>query len=243
MFSRTIVILTFLLISLVPDWAFTTEIPQLNSLVMDRAGVLSNRVERGLAQALLRIKRQHGHELAVLTINSLDGNNIEEHSIAIVDQWQLGQKGKDNGLLFLVAIDDRKMRIEVGRGLEGDIPDVIAGRIIREIKPYFKKGDYQSGILAGMIHITQRLGLTLKGTPRPPAKPRSGGISLSSLFFLFLMLATLFGRRGGGILPFIMMGSMMGGGGRGGFGGGGFSGGGSFGGGGGFSGGGASGGW
>jgi uncharacterized protein len=229
------------------------EIPALKSLVVDQAGVLSNRVEQALAQALVQIKRQHGYEIAVLTISSLEDDSLEDYSIKVSDSWKLGAKGKDNGLLFLVAIDDRKMRFEVGRGLEGSIPDIVAGRIIRSIKPYFKKGDYQSGIILAVSQVTEKLGVQLQGAPKAHRRRRAGGRSSGSLLLLFFIMATVFGRgfrggRGGGILSAVLLGSMMGGGGRyrggGGFSsGGGFGGGGSFGGGGGFSGGGASGGW
>ncbi|MBT7668866.1 MAG: TPM domain-containing protein, partial [Bdellovibrionales bacterium] len=167
------------------------EVPALNSLVVDQAGVLSNRVEQALAQALGQIKRKNGHEIAVLIVGSLEGESIDGYSIKVVDSWQLGAKGKDQGVLFLVAIDDRKMRIEVGRGLEGVVPDIVAGRIISSVKPYFKKGDYQSGIVVGVAQIAEKLGVKLQGAPVVQRRRRAGRGSSGSLLFIFFMMAAL----------------------------------------------------
>jgi uncharacterized protein len=95
----------------------------------------------------------------VLTVASLEGESIEEYSIRVVDSWKLGQKGKDNGVLLLVARDDRKVRIEVGRGLEGDLPDITCGSIIRkQVLPRFKEGDYDAGVIDGVQAILAAIG-------------------------------------------------------------------------------------
>lgn len=223
--------------------AYTLEVPRLTSPVVDKAGLLSPKVKRALAQSLVQVKRQTGNEIAILTIKSLKDETIEGYSIKVTDQWKLGDKEKDNGVLFLIALDDKKMRIEVGQGLEGMIPDVVAGRIINEVKRYFRKGDFQSGIILGTSQIAEKSGAKLSNAPRVRNRRSGRGIS-SLLFFGFMLLAMIFGRGGrgggGGLLAGMLLGSALGGGrSSGGFGG--SSGG--FGGGGGFSGGGASGGW
>jgi len=222
------------------------EVPSLLPVV-DQAGLLSRQVRAQLTNALIAIKNQTGNEIAVLTVKSLEGESIDGYSIKVTDKWKLGSKEKDNGVLFLISMNDRKMRIEVGQGLEGDLPDARAGQIIRAIKPYFKRGDYKAGIILGVSQIAQNIGVELKGAPKVRnrrSRKRSSGL----FFIIILVLSFLFrgrGGRGGGMMSMLLLGSMMGGGRSSGFGGGGgFSGGsGGFGGGGGFSGGGASGGW
>ena len=219
--------------------SFALEVPRLTSPVVDNAGLLSRKVKRALTNALIQIKRQTGNEIGVLTIKSLEGETIDGYSIKVTDQWKLGDEKKDNGILFLISLDDRKMRIEVGQGLEGVIPDITAGRIIREVKPYFKRQDYQSGIILGVSQIAEKIGVKLTNAP-PVRNRRSKRGSGIFAFIFFIIISMLFGRRGrGGLLSGLLLGSMMGGrsSGGGGFGGGGFGGGG------GFSGGGASGDW
>ena len=158
-------------------------------------------------------------------------------------------------MLLLIATQDRKVRIEVGQGLEGDLPDALAGKIIRAgIIPFFKEGQINTGVLTGLGMIAASIGGELENIPasQMQRKKRAGGANLGYLLFLafFLFGPTMFGRRGRGrrggigssLLSGLLLGSILSGG-RGGFGGGGFGGGGFGGGGGGFSGGGASGGW
>jgi uncharacterized protein len=246
--KRNFLFLLFLLFSFN---SFALEVPRLSSPVIDNAGLLSKQVSSALALALVKVKRDTGNEIAVLTVKSLEDETIDGYSIKVTDKWKLGSKNKDNGVLFLIALDDRKMRIEVGQGLEGMLPDIEAGRIIREVQRYFKKGDYKSGIIIGVSQIANKTGAKLTNTPRVRDR-RSSRSSGSLIIFIIIGLASIFGRggrggRGGGLLTGLLLGSMMGGsrssGGFGGSSGGGFSGGGGFGGGGGFSGGGASGGW
>jgi uncharacterized protein len=216
------------------------EVPALLPVV-DEAGLLSRQVRTQLTDALIAIKRQTGNEIAVLTVKSLEGESIEGYSIQVTDKWKLGSKEKDNGVLFLISVDDRKMRIEVGQGLEGDLPDARAGQIIRAIRPYFKRGEYKTGIVLGVSEIAKNIGVELKGAPRARNR-RSGRGNSGLLIIVVLILSFIFRGRGrGGLVSGLLLGSMMGGGRSSG---GGFSsGGGGFGGGGGFSGGGSSGSW
>lgn len=231
--------------------AYSLDVPRLTAPVVDLAGVLSRPEQAKISASLLQFKRKYGPQLQVLVVPTLGDETIESYSIKVVDQWKLGSKAKDDGVLLLVATKDRKVRIEVGRGLEGDLPDAIAGRIIRSgILPFFKQGQIGAGILVGLNLIAQRIGGKLEDIPIPRIRRsrRGGGMNLGFLLFLaFFLIGPLLsgGRRKGGlgraILGGLLLGSFMGGGrgGGGGFSGGGFSGGG----GGGFSGGGASGGW
>ncbi len=208
--------------------------------MVDRANLLSPAVERRLTQTLRDYEAKHGHQIVVHTTPSLEDLPIADYSLGIAEAWKIGHKGLDNGAILTVAPTERKLRIEVGYGLEGVIPDAIAKRIIEDVMlPEIRAGGMESGIELGLAHIMA----AASGEPAPP-RPRSRGrgrsSGLSPLVYLILLLVT-FGARGFFFLPF------LGGMGRGGYrmGGGSFRGGGGGfgGGGGGFGGGGASGGW
>jgi uncharacterized protein len=221
------------------------DVPPLVGRVNDGANVLSAQMRSQLEAQLESYERSTGHQLAVLTIPSLEGEPIEDYTIRVVESWQLGKKGKDDGVLLFVAVGDRKIRIEVGYGLEGDLPDALVGRIIREVMaPAFRQGDLGFGITRAVSAISSATGGQGESLP-PPRRTRShdgGGLSPYLLLALVVLLFLGGGRGMGGFI----VGSALGGGfGRGGgFGGGGSRQSGGFrGGGGGFGGGGASGGW
>jgi len=246
---KSIILLLSLLSALWASPVLALEVPKHTGPVVDLAGVLSRGDQARIAASLLQFQKTYGPQLQVLVVPSLEGESIEGYSIKVVDQWKLGAKGKDDGVLLLVATESRKVRIEVGRGLEGDLPDVIAGRIIRTgIIPFFKQGQTGAGILVGLGMIAESVGGKLENVPAPRLRnaKRSQG-SLGYLLFIgMFLIAPLFGGRrrggvGGALLSGLLMGAAMSSGrhGGGGFGGGGFGGGG----GGGFGGGGASGSW
>ena len=227
--------------------------------VVDLAGIIDDSVKTKLNGYLRELEQKTTAQVAILTIKSLAGQSLADLSITIAhEKWKLGQKGKDNGVLVLVALNDRKYRIEVGYGLEGILPDSLVGGIGRQyLVPYFKKNDYSTGIYAAALvianEIAKEAGVTISGLPAvkktDSAKTRkrsSGpyGKVISLLFFLVVLI--IFIKNPRSFLALMLLSSMGGrrghwGGSGGGFGGGGF---GSFGGGGGgFGGGGASGGW
>jgi uncharacterized protein len=230
------------------------EVPALRSAVTDRAGILSQTTREHLESALQQLLRVGGTQLAVLTLPDLAGLTIEQASIRVVDEWKLGGKQADNGVLLLVARDERKIRIEVGQGLEGTLTDAYSKRIIDEgITPLFRQGDMNGGVVVGVYQIARLTNPDVDLRPYLEGQLRQGGsrsrreVSPWSTLFGVLLLLAVFSTRMG-FLPFLLMGGLGGSrrrGGMGGFGGGlggggfgGFSGGG-----GGFSGGGASGGW
>ena len=248
---------TLLLLSLLGwVWAstvFSLDVPKHSGPVVDLAGVLSRSEQTQIAASLVQFKRTYGPQLQVLVIPELQDETIESYSIKVVDQWQLGSKENDDGVLLLVATEDRKVRIEVGQGLEGDLTDAQAGRIVRAgIIPFFQQGQVSAGILIGLSLIAESVGGKLENVPAPrmQRQQRSEKSNMGFLIFLLLFLIgpRLFGGRrrggiGGALLGGMLLGSAMGGRHRGFGGGGGGFGGGFGGGGGGFSGGGASGGW
>jgi len=138
--------------------AAASNIPYLTGRVTDNAEILSASMRKTLTERLKAHEDRTGNQIAVLTVPSLEGESIEGYAEAVFKEWKLGQKGKDNGILLVVAPQDRRMRIEVGYGLEGTLPDSLAGSIIRNVMtPRFKTGDYNGGIEAGVNAILQVL--------------------------------------------------------------------------------------
>jgi len=250
------VLICFLLVSA----ALSASIPdQPQKYVVDLAGIIDDATENRLNGYLQELEQKTTAQMIVLTIASLNGESIEDFSIRIAhDKWKLGQKGKDNGVLFLIASKDRKYRIEVGYGLEGVLPDSLVGSLGRDLLvPYFRKGDYSNGIFATTLAVANKIaadaGVKIEGMPsiKYQTSPTGSGKPVSPLstiigIVFFIIMGILFIKNPRAFLLFLLFSSMGGRrgswGGGGGFGGGGF---GSFGGGGGggFGGGGASGGW
>jgi uncharacterized protein len=226
--------------------------------VVDLAGIIEDTVESKINDYLRELEHKTSAQMAILTIKSLKGQNIEEFAINIAhDKWKLGQKGKDNGLLLLIALNDKKYRIEVGYGLEGPLPDSLVGGIGRQyLVPNFKKGDYSTGIYAAAVVLANEIatdaGAKINGLPKLrkvglEKKRKSGTSFIGKIFSLlfFLIIFIVFIRNPRSFLALLLLSSMGGRKGPWGGSGGGFGGGfGSFGGGGGgFGGGGASGSW
>jgi uncharacterized protein len=221
------------------------DVPRLTGYVNDEAGLLSAAERTALEQKLDAYEKQSGQQFALLTIPTLDGDALESFSIRVVEQWKLGKKGKDDGLLLLVVRDDHKLRIEVGYGLEGEITDAFSSRVIRDvIAPAFRAGAPAQGINAAFDALIIKASGKEPPLPQPARAQRRPNNYAPIVFAIILLLSLIGGGRGGRrrrIAPFFlpMGGGFGGGGGRSSGGGGGFGGGG----GGSFGGGGASGGW
>ena len=230
--------------------------PALSGRVVDTANLLSPEQEAALTAKLDSLEKQSQRQLVVVTIPDLGGYDIADYGFRLGDHWGIGNKERDDGALLIVAPQERKVRIEVGYGLEVVLTDALSSRIIRNnIIPRFRDNDFPGGIDAGVDAIVKLLLLPPEEARKLAAEAQkaeqSSGNQGEMIFviifiLLFFVLPMFLGRRGGrayrrGIAPVILWGPGMGGGGwgsRGGGGGGGFSGGG-----GGFGGGGASGGW
>lgn len=235
----------FILLFFLPLISFSQPaIPELwGTRVHDEAHVLSAGFINQLEAQLKQGEDTTSNQVAVLIIKTLDGYPIEEYTLEVAEKWKLGQAGKDNGVLLFVAVDDRKVRIETGYGVEGALPDALANQIIRnEIAPYFRQGDYERGILAATIAIQQAIAGEYKADNKPSKSGRRGGSFLPFIIILIVIILISRMRGGGGRGGGWSSGAGWYGGGfsggGGGFGGGGFSGGG-----GGFGGGGSSGSW
>jgi uncharacterized protein len=139
---------------LLPFTTTALDVPYLTGRVTDNAQILNDSTRNSLTKRLKAHEDSTGNQVAVLTLPTLEGESIEEYAVKVFDDWKLGQKGKDNGILVLVVPNDRRMRIEVGYGLEGTLPDSMAGSIIRNaMAPRFKNQDYNGGIEAGITNI------------------------------------------------------------------------------------------
>ena len=193
-------------------------VPPLKAAVTDLTGTLDARQVAALDGTLKSFAQKRGSQLAVLLVPTTQPETIEQYSIRVAEAWKIGRGGKDDGVIVVVAKNDRTLRIEVGYGLEGAIPDAMAKRIIAEIiTPKFRSGDFNAGLVDG----TAALMKLIEGEKLPPpqAAPAAGGgfnLSLDLLFWLFAGLAiadgivkALFGRTigalaGGGIVGFIV---------------------------------------
>lgn len=150
----------FALILAVAAHAF--EVPPSTGHVVDQAGVIPEGVRTSLESALRRIARERSLQVAVLTVTTLDNESPESAAQKVFDAWKMGRKGEDRGLLFLVATQDRKVRIQPGYGLEGELPDGKVGRILDEtVLPRFKTGDWAGGIVAGLDASLTAAGVTM----------------------------------------------------------------------------------
>ena len=249
--------LVALLLALVgAQLAHAQSFPALSGRVLDEANLLSPAQETEITAKLEGLERQSGRQLVVVTIADLQGYEIADYGFRLGDKWGIGTKEKDDGALLIVAPKARRVRIEVGYGLEGILTDALSGRIIRnDIVPHFKTGDFPGGIIAGVDALVKILALPPDEARQIAAQAEqdekgaqgSGGMIFVLLLVLFFFILPMLLRgRGGrayrrGIAPVVLWGPLIGGGGSRG---GGWSGGGGFsGGGGGFGGGGASGGW
>jgi uncharacterized protein len=165
--------------------AAAIEVPSLTGRIVDSAHLLPADRAASLSAELASHEQRTGNQVALLTLPSLEGEPLEEFSHRVATTWQLGQKGTDNGVLVLVVPGDRKVRIEVGYGLEGTLTDAKASRIIREeMTPRFRSGDFAGGIAAGVKAV---LG-TIEGTYTPPERKAvpAGNATENALGILFL---------------------------------------------------------
>src|SRR5512147_166739 len=145
-------------------------VPPLKARITDLTGTLTQSQRDTLERELQAFESRKGSQIAVLIVPTTRPEAIEQYSLRVAETWKLGRKGVDDGVLLLVAKDDRKLRIEVGYGLEGALNDATAKRIVSEvISPDFKRGEFYAGIDAGVTAISK----VIEGEPLPPPAPRA----------------------------------------------------------------------
>ncbi|WP_336930386.1 TPM domain-containing protein [Acinetobacter tandoii] len=136
------------------------KLPSLNTPIIDQANILSDSDKQALSQHILKLYEQGKAQIGVVIVPTTGQEAIFDYAMRVAEQWQLGTAKRDNGLLMVIAINDRKIQILTGYGLEGVLPDIVAGRIIRnEITPYFKQAQYAQGIQSGLSEIERILNL------------------------------------------------------------------------------------
>jgi uncharacterized protein len=187
--------------------ALALDVPKLTAPVTDRAGILSPEQISALETKLRELETSDSTQIAVLLLPSLEGEPLEDYSVRVATAWRLGQKGRDNGALLLVAMKERKVRIEVGYGLEPKLTDALSRRIIgNEIVPRFRQGAYYEGIDGAVTAMIQTVRGSYSPAPLParaPSPRRSTGDYLHwivFLFFPFLWIVGAIGRAGAGLL-------------------------------------------
>jgi uncharacterized protein len=238
----------FILFVLLPLMSFSqTPIPELwGTRIHDEAHVLSSGFVAKLEQQLKQHEDSTSNQIAVLLVSSLGDEPMEEYTLRVAEKWRIGKQEKDNGVLLFISIDDRKVRIEVGEGLEGVLTDALCSQIIRhEIAPYFRQGNYEGGVQAAIEAIIKAIRGEYQADEKPSTR-KPGGSSIITFIIIFIVIIIISKIRGGGNRRgggWSSGSGWYGGGGWSSGGGGGFGGGGFSGGGGGFSGGGSSGSW
>jgi uncharacterized protein len=225
-------LLALLLTPLVPG---AIQVPQYTGYVTDLAGAIPPREKAAITAIVEKVKSDTGAEIAVLTVTTTGGEEIFDYAMAVAEAWKPGQKGKDNGILIVVATEDRKSNIQVGYGLEGVINDGKAGAIMDETMiPRFQNGDLAGGILMGVMTIAEILDPgSAQGQAEPPAATATPApmpstrlspfdlVKMLVIAAVFLYLAIRHPRL---LLLLLLMGGGGGRRGRGSFGGGGFGG-------------------
>ena len=171
--------------------AALVDIPELKSRVTDLTQTLSAVQEAQLDDKLDSFEAKKGSQITVLMVPTTQPEEIEQYSIRVVEKWKIGRKKVDDGLLLLIAKDDHKMRIEVGRGLEGAIPDLTAKRVIDEvIAPKFKQGDFYGGLDSGVDRL---IGLVDGESLPAPSSPKFSGMGIMNILPMLLFGALITG--------------------------------------------------
>ncbi len=192
----TLLLATVLLAATAAEPGPTVDVPKSQGWVTDLAGIFGPGQKQALAALMESYKKGTSHEIAVLIVPELDGGSIESYALDVARSWGIGGKQKNNGALLVVAVKERKLRIEVGRGLEGALPDSICGRIIRDvITPEFKAGRYYDGVSQGVSAIHAAVGGDYGPIERRRRSGRRGGGGAMIALLPLVFMAVVFGSR------------------------------------------------
>ena len=217
-------ILGLFFICIASPFLYCADNPKPKGWVSDYAGVLSEQKKSELEYALEQLENKTSAEVAVVIIKSLEGQSLEEYAVQLFQQYGIGKKGKDNGVLFLISTEDKRTRIEVGYGLEGILTDGRCGQLLDDyVVPHIKNGDFENAVVSGTAAIIEIIDKEYGGNPNSAAdyaKAQKQKKMLQDLAFIVFLLI-FFGFRFFGPIFF---GGFFGGFGGGGFGGGGFGG-------------------
>ena len=214
------------------------DFPRPVGAVNDFAGVISQRYAQSMESLAREVLTKTGTSVVVATMKDIGSNDPADYANRLYAAWGIGKKGEDKGVLIFLAVQERRIRIETGYGVEGILPDGLVGSILDQyVIPYLRKGDYSRGLSSAMVAVSSVIakdaGVSLTGAPqtsRQPVSRQKKGSSIFSLIMLLIVMSLLLGtRQGRRMLPFILLMLLMGGrggggGGFGSFGGGGFGG-------------------
>jgi len=209
-------IIVFLLLS-APAALFSQEeaLPNYSGYVNDFAGILSAQSKSAIAAISQQVEAKTSAQVAVVTVPTTNPLTIEQYAVSLFEKWGIGQKGKDNGILILMAVNDKKVRIETGYGLEGALPDSVCSQIIYQIMlPEFRSGDYNKGLVSGSIAVADLIAkeynttITLgEGVPSGYAQrsaPLYPGARIFKTLFYIVVFLLIFGLRSGLLFYFIL---------------------------------------
>jgi len=188
------------LLSFICAFAFAQEFPaKPSTLVNDYANVLSADQKQQLERKLVAFDDSSSTQIAIAILKSVGDYDINEYAVELGRKWGVGQGGKNNGIMIVVAVGDRKISIQTGYGLEGALPDIYAKRIIdNDIKPNFKAGDYYSGLDAGVTSIIKYTRGEYKNDNPKNARAKKGGVGSVFLIIIIVVVIIIFMRKGGG---------------------------------------------
>jgi len=186
---KKITLTSFFAFLLMPFSAYCLDVPELKGYVNDYGGMISPSAEAEIERELKAFEQTDSTQIIILTIPSLEGEALEDFSIKVAQTWKIGHKNKDSGIILLASKKERKMRIEVGRGLEGRVTDLMAGRIIDlVIKPRFKRDDFNGGFKAAVSSLIDAARGEFKAEGRAASKKQDE----LGQFFTFFIFALIF---------------------------------------------------
>jgi uncharacterized protein len=194
---KILFIVSFL--SLLFSFAFAQDYPEKPStLVNDYSGVLSESQKQALEQKLVAFDDSSSTQIAIAVLKSVGDYDINEYAVELGRKWGVGQSGKNNGIMIVVAVGDRKISIQTGYGVEGALPDVYAKRIIEnDIKPYFRSGDYYAGLDAATTSIIKYTKGEYKND-KPRVSSKKGGSGSIAIIIVIVVIIIIVMRKGGG---------------------------------------------
>jgi len=194
--KKYLLIIVSAILFLPAAWGYALEVPELKGRVNDYADMISPETESLLDERLKSFETSDSTQIVILTVNSLEGDALEDFTIRVAEKWKIGQTKKDNGVILFASKNDRRMRIEVGRGLEGVLTDLLSGRILDNvIRPKFKNGDYDGGFLDGTGSIIEACRGEFKNDSPPVSSGNDSSGNLPIIFFFVLYFAVMLASR------------------------------------------------
>ena len=186
--------LLLIFLVLLPVAGYPLDVPLLSGRVNDTAGMLSAGIRQQLESELAAFEKAESTQVVLLTVTSLEGEPIEQYGIRVAEAWRIGRQGTDNGVILILSKQERKVRIEVGRGLEGRLTDLTSGRIIRnEMAPRLKAGDVDGGISAGLAAIMAAVKGEYAATPRDLQQGKRSAPPIFTLLIVTLVICVFLG--------------------------------------------------